>query len=84
MAKYWKTNQRWLRPAIGGLMIAIVQMTLPAGAGSMPDWLPLTALALACFASVLGAMRTDTTSAYLVQFVGTAAGFAFLLHAIFN
>jgi len=29
-------------------------------------------------------MFTDTTSAYIVRFVGTAAGFAVILNAIFR
>lgn len=53
-------------------------------ADAVPAWLPAVGLVVAGFGAGLSAMFTDTTSAYVVRFVGTAAGFVVILNAIFR
>lgn len=88
MKSYFERNQRWLKPTFGGLMIAmgaiIVLVMGGQNADTVPAWLPAVGLVVAGFGAGLGAMFTDTTSAYIVRFVGTAAGFAVILNAIFR
>jgi len=53
-------------------------------ANVIPQWLPAIGIIVAGFGAGFGAMFTNTTSAYIVRFVGTAAGFAVILHTIFQ
>jgi hypothetical protein len=87
MNYYFERNQRWLKPVFGGLVTAISPILMQVIAGPtgspLPVWLPFVGLAIAGFGAGLGAMFTDTTSAHIARFVGTAAGFAVILHSIF-
>jgi len=88
MKKYFERNRRWIQPAIVGIMVGTAPILLQAGGGAgatpIPEWVPSVVLAAAGFGAGLGAMFTDTTSAYFVRFVGTAAGFAVILYSIFR
>lgn len=73
---------------IAGLIIAIgpllVQATGGPNASPMPAWLPIFDLTIAGFGAGIGATFTDTTSAHVVRFVGSAGGVAVILYAIFK
>lgn len=88
MTKYFEHNRLWMSPVIAGLMIAIgpalLQVIGGPDASPLPAWLPFLGLAIAGFGAGIGATFTHTTSANVVRFVGTAAGFAVLLLSIFK
>lgn len=92
MMNYFERNRRWLIPAMGGFMIAAGAVMLKVVAGTSPDpsvatlpsWMPVAGLAIAGFGAGIGAMLTDTASAHIMRFVGTAGACAVLLHAIFK
>ncbi len=71
--------------ASGAVMLKAVAAATPdPSAATLPSWLPIAGLALAGFGAGIGAMLTDTISAHIVRFVGTAGASAVLLHAILN
>ena len=88
MIKYFDRNRRWLGPIMAGAMIGLppVMMQVIGGTASVvvPVWITLTGLVIAAFAAGVGAMFTHTSSAHVVSFVATAAGFAGILYAFFK
>lgn len=58
------------------------QMIVGQKTGAGLAWLPAIGLIVAGLGAGIGAMFTETTSAYIVRFVGTAAGFAVILHSV--
>lgn len=87
MNQYFVRNGLWIKCMIGGLMIAMVPlllMTIDAALlTQIPKWLPPVGLSLACFGTGIGAIFTDTKSAKIVRFVGSAAGLAVILALVF-
>lgn len=88
MKHYFAKNRLWITPAIGGFLAAAVPALLLAIGGpnvdTLPGWLPLVPLSFGVIGTIIGAVHTDTTSAGLVRFVGSAAVFAALLYSIFR
>lgn len=89
MNDYMQRNRRWIKPALVGMMLASAALMvriieLKAGASHVPSWVAPVGIVISGFGAGLGAMFTDTTSAYIVRFIGTAAGFAAVLQSVFN
>jgi len=88
MNEYYKRNQRWINPFLGGAMVAIAPILLSViiapTPSPLPGWLTTAGLVLAGFAAGLGAAITDTSSARAIRFIGTAFAAAVLLYAIFG
>ncbi|NTB05877.1 hypothetical protein [Agrobacterium tumefaciens] len=87
MQKYFERNKRWIKPALVGAMLATAGLMVQiidqkGGTESVTSWVAPLGIIIAGFGAGLGAMFTDTTSAYCVRFIGTAAGVAAFLHSV--
>lgn len=82
MTEYIKRNHRWITPLLFGLFVVGGGTFINAlpGAVSVPRWLLAVVGVLACVTSGMGAARTQTTSARLLWFVGSAALAAGIFH----
>jgi len=74
LAAYVSRNAAWLQPAAATLLAvatpAVLASVDPSKAAILPGWLVPAAGVLGCFATGLGAARTDTASAGVVRLVG--------------
>lgn len=88
MKKYFEKNRLWMPPAIGGFLAATIPVLLQViggpKVGTLPGWLPLVPVSFGALGAFVGAMHTDTTSANMVRFAGSAVIFAAILYAMFK
>lgn len=81
---YMDRNRRWLSPIIGGVLVAAGPALFTAAhiPLSLPEWVTTAGVAIAGLAAGVGATLTDTISARLVRFLGTATGAAAILYGL--
>lgn len=88
MTQYFESNRRWITPLVVGLMLALGPILLQViggpDASPLPAWVPSVGLMVAAFGAAIGAMRTDTTSAYLVRSVGFGVSLVVVFYSIFK
>lgn len=87
MSHYFERNRLWLNALLAGFIISVAPLLLaivdPTVAVSLPKWINVTALILSGFGVGLGAMLTDTSSAKVVRFLGSAFAIAVIAYNIF-
>lgn len=88
MIKYIERNQLWIIALIGGMIIGITPLILATlGTNtdfSIPKWVSPLGLTLAGVGTGFGAMLTDTASAKVVRYVGSAFAVAVILYQFFG
>lgn len=88
MKEYFARNRLWITPWIGGSLAATISVLLQAmggpNVGTLPGWLPLVPFSFGTLGATIGAAHTNTTSANLVRFVGSAEVFAAVLYSMFR
>lgn len=84
MNAYFERNKLWINPFFGCMILAagpLILSTFPISS-PIPQWLTNVGLAVGGIAAGVGAMFTDTASARIVRFVGSAFGAAVILYSV--
>ena len=86
LAAYVSRNAAWIQPAAATLLAVATPAMLASvdstKAAILPAWLVSAAGALGCFATGLGAARTDTTSASVVRLLGFVVAVVIVVAAV--
>lgn len=83
---YYSRNERWLQPALAGLMLLLSSKVLAILAPAMvpwPAWLPMAAAAFAFALSGFFAALCETFSALVVRVLAQIVAITLLMWAIF-
>lgn len=87
MTAYFEENNLWLNPMFAGLIILIVPTLVsiiqPALLAQIPKWIQPVGIALSGLGTGIGAYLTDTPSARIFRFLGSASAVGALLTLIF-
>lgn len=86
MNEYVKRNQRWINPFFACLVLsaAPVLMAIIDPSVKLPGWISTVGLILGGLSAGIGAAITETMSAKIVRFLGSALAISVTLVSVFR